>query len=133
MDEKLYEGEVRRIILNQNRERYLRSKTGYCWYCGIKLSKGNFTVDHKIAKSRGGRGRKNKFPCCKKCNNLKSDQPVDFLREELRKKAETNDYRYVRFTSQQLKYLESIGVDISQVKPKRYKFYYEIFRDGTDD
>lgn len=43
-----------------------------CYYCGKKLSRKNFSTDHKRPLSRGGSDKKgNKVFACQKCNCLK--------------------------------------------------------------
>ncbi len=58
---------------------------GICYYCQNKFSKSEFTMDHKIPLSRGGRSIKgNIVPCCKKCNNNKKYYtPVEKILENL--------------------------------------------------
>jgi hypothetical protein len=49
-----------------------------CWYCGIKLPVDGGSIDHIIAKSRGGPdNEKNYALACVRCNRAKLDDPLD--------------------------------------------------------
>lgn len=56
-----------------------------CEYCGVDTTGTKwlqqFTVDHKLPKSRGGADKKDNWAvCCKKCNALKGNLTVtEFL------------------------------------------------------
>lgn len=46
----------------------------YCCYCGIELNSRIYTIEHLVPLSKGGNNRAaNKFPCCKSCNNKRSN------------------------------------------------------------
>lgn len=50
-----------------------------CHYCKQPMKRGGTTEprsatwDHKIPKSRGGKGGENKVRCCRQCNQTKGD------------------------------------------------------------
>lgn len=49
-----------------------------CFYCGKKLNRGNFTIDHIKPVSKGGEDTyRNLVPACKKCNEEKADKELD--------------------------------------------------------
>lgn len=55
---------------------YLRDK-GLCQYCHKHLSKDNYTIDHVIPKSRGGRtDYENTVLSCYSCNQIKGNTIV---------------------------------------------------------
>ena len=48
--------------------------SGICHYCRQNFSPKELTMDHKVPLSRGGRSvKENLVPCCKNCNNQKSN------------------------------------------------------------
>lgn len=57
----------------------LKKRSGYCFYCGVRLirnmakqAKHTATVDHLTPRSRGGRNVEvNRVPCCRRCNSRK--------------------------------------------------------------
>jgi len=53
-----------------------------CYYCFCSLDEYSRTVDHIVPKSQGGiLSNSNKVPCCRKCNELKSNKnPLEFLK-----------------------------------------------------
>ena len=67
---KLYQ--IKPITIKQLRKSVL-IRDGYkCGYCGIELTKGNTTLDHKIPVSAGGKTTYNNLiSCCRKCNYTK--------------------------------------------------------------
>lgn len=49
-----------------------------CQYCGQMYSGTDLTLDHVIARSRGGKSTwENLVTCCRKCNNRKGDRPPE--------------------------------------------------------
>ena len=45
-----------------------------CVYCGKKLNKSNYTLDHRYPRNTGGISiTNNLFPCCDTCNSAKSN------------------------------------------------------------
>jgi len=51
---------------------------GNCEYCGVKLTRKNLSVDHKIPLSRGGNtSEENLAYCCDKCNNAKGEMDYE--------------------------------------------------------
>ncbi len=67
------------------REFIYKSQNGRCFYCGCKLDKNDFHLDHIIPKSRGGtsQGIDNYVASCPDCNLLKSNRSVDEFRKYL--------------------------------------------------
>lgn len=59
----------------------------WCFYCGAQLTRNNFTRDHLLPKSRGGKA---KVDSCNVCNERKGSKTllefrVDFLGSETAK------------------------------------------------
>ena len=57
--------------------------THRCAYCGCRFTgdgERRSTLDHRIPKSRGGKGGANLVPACLSCNQKKADQiwPVKY-------------------------------------------------------
>ena len=58
----------------------------FCWYCGLPLqyedrTRGDYaTVDHVVARARGGRGSGNYVHACKACNGRKKDFSLSYFR-----------------------------------------------------
>jgi 5-methylcytosine-specific restriction endonuclease McrA len=60
------------------RRNILRRDRGQCQYCAKKLGKKEFTIDHVIPRSRGGKNSwVNLVSCCLKCNWKKGDKTPD--------------------------------------------------------
>lgn len=58
-----------------------------CQYCGKKLLLKDMHWDHVTPRSRGGRTTwLNMVCCCKKCNDIKADKPLNECGLKLRKK-----------------------------------------------
>lgn len=55
--------------------------TRLCCYCGEKLTRKSYTIDHVYPKGHGGKNNiSNKVSACLKCNLDKSDKlPLDYL------------------------------------------------------
>lgn len=55
---------------------------GKCWYCGKQTNPyRDYSVDHVQELSNGGKFHINNLvPCCVKCNQIKADKGVDYLR-----------------------------------------------------
>ena len=67
---KLYQ--IKPITIKQLRDSVLMRDDYKCGYCGIKLTKENTTLDHKIPVSAGGKTTYNNLiSCCKQCNYTK--------------------------------------------------------------
>lgn len=88
---KLPKPPTQRLVVPRLLEQRFESQKGLCFYCG-KLTEGSkWTLDHKIPKSRGGRGPDNKVGCCATCNRTKGSMTVeefldtDYLPESRRK------------------------------------------------
>jgi len=95
------------------------SKTGgKCWYCGAQTwqrgpytrggdFRDSFEMDHYIPRKKGGTDDlANLVPCCASCNSLKKDKTV----EEFRLVVSKLRTGIPNFSSEQIAYLESIGV-----------------------
>lgn len=62
---------------------------GRCWYCGENFYEHphEFTVDHVVPMSRGGKHvLRNLLPCCKTCNRQKKSKTYDEYRKYLTEK-----------------------------------------------
>lgn len=58
----------------------------FCFFCGNELSQINLTIDHIIAKRRGGTNRQeNLVPACSNCNNYKSNHLYRFKKRLIKK------------------------------------------------
>lgn len=68
--------------------RLLKRHNFRCFYCGIKLTTANRTLDHKIPLSRGGTNTiRNVVPACRPCNNRKLRMTTEeFLARERQRK-----------------------------------------------
>lgn len=65
---------------------YLRDN-GRCQYCGIKVSKADFTYDHVVPRRQGGKTTwGNVVISCFKCNQRKADRTPKQARMDLRTK-----------------------------------------------
>jgi len=65
---------------------------GICQYCGKNIEYRDFTVDHIIPKSKGGKTIWNNIVCsCKKCNFYKDDRTLHETGYNLIKKPEKPD------------------------------------------
>lgn len=62
-----------------NRLHLVWNKTGgLCAHCGRQASSRKQTVDHYIARSRGGGfDLRNLMPLCKECNQERGNDPID--------------------------------------------------------
>lgn len=56
---------------------------GRCYYCGERLDRENFHVDHFIPQSHGGKDKNNLVPACPDCNMMKSDMSIENFRWEI--------------------------------------------------
>jgi uncharacterized protein (TIGR02646 family) len=77
-------------ITQNTRQKVFKKYKGKCAYCGIKLDKNNFTVDHIEPKRRGEpvymRGTDkihNLNPCCGSCNSSKACFSIEKWRHEI--------------------------------------------------
>jgi 5-methylcytosine-specific restriction endonuclease McrA len=84
------------------RRNILRRDRGQCQYCGKNLAKKEFTIDHVIPRSKGGKNSWiNLVSCCLKCNWKKGNKtPVE---------ANMNLLRVPREPSKD--YIHLIGID----------------------
>lgn len=57
---------------NKDLNRQFKIQNGNCWWCGCKLKKDNFEVDHRVPLSKGGTNYPNNIVvACKPCNRSK--------------------------------------------------------------
>lgn len=70
--EKSWKKSTKHMTSDSIKSRLLR-KGVRCWYCNIFLTVDIFSWDHIIPRSKGGSGRDNYVPACKKCNEEKGD------------------------------------------------------------
>lgn len=70
------EKNARAKLLRSFRAAVWAKTDGDCWYCCKAINPFvDFTMDHVIPVSRGGRDElDNLVPCCKKCNNTKGSK-----------------------------------------------------------
>lgn len=98
--------EVKRKKRGPRRDRHSRRKrtcfqrsNWCCHYCGRpdKLDKVRLTLDHVLARSKGGRdGNKNLVACCPDCNQAKADMSKeDFLKTRPDLQAMEQDLNYL--------------------------------------
>lgn len=69
----------KQITLKSLRSRVMARDKNICQYCGCALTRGvNKTVDHVLAKARGGLSTmENLVACCTDCNVDKGDKTLD--------------------------------------------------------
>lgn len=71
----------------QLRKRHLRNglrTARRCWYCGVRITVDNRSIDHVVPKSlNGSNGRVNKVVACIPCNGRKAAMSVEQFRELL--------------------------------------------------
>jgi 5-methylcytosine-specific restriction endonuclease McrA len=49
-----------------------------CFYCGRKVKWEEFTIDHVVPRSKGGKSIRNNYVCCcTDCNSIKGDMPIE--------------------------------------------------------
>ena len=67
------------------RKGWLKGTLKKCPYCGVGLSAKNATVDHIIARSRGGSNKRaNRILACRECNKAKRNKSVyEFITRDL--------------------------------------------------
>ena len=62
---------------------YIRDRAT-CMYCGKKVSLSNFSFDHVVPRSHGGRTQwTNIVVACTRCNSLKGNKPVGKFKEPI--------------------------------------------------
>lgn len=58
-----------------------------CFYCDIQINRENVSIDHIVARKKGGTLRRENTVCsCSDCNNEKSNKPPQKWAKELRKR-----------------------------------------------
>ena len=63
----------------------IKTKMTNCDYCGKKLNRKNFSVDHGMPLSRGGdTSAKNLVYCCNQCNQAKGEMSAKEFRQLLK-------------------------------------------------
>jgi len=83
----------------------LKKSSPKCIYCGEILDENNFTVDHVIPRTKGGKDTpENCKPCCKFCNTLKADMELKEFNERYTKE---KILKLKRFTDSSRKINES--------------------------
>jgi 5-methylcytosine-specific restriction endonuclease McrA len=66
------------------RQRVYRRDNGRCRFCGVALSRNEFTLDHLLPRCRGGPDWDvNLVVACTACNNEKGDKAIDEVNMEL--------------------------------------------------
>ncbi len=70
--------------LTEYKKSLLEKTGGVCWLCGEPIPRRDFSIDHKLPKSKGGNGGfDNLFPTHKKCNSDKGDRIINSQEEFL--------------------------------------------------
>lgn len=60
------------------RKQFIGKRWLPCFFCGKRLTRNEATVDHILAKSKGGKSSAKNFAiACVQCNQLKADKPTD--------------------------------------------------------
>lgn len=109
----------RKAFKSHKRQRIFNKTNGRCGYCGIKLAKDNFQVDHIYPLCKGGTNLDiNLVASCNLCNQTKGKMSVvEFKRYILSKDKE------LREKSSKYRLLEHFG--IVWVKKQAIIFYLE--------
>ena len=73
--------EIDFFTTQENRLTILDREKHLCFYCGRKIDKSNYVIEHIISRPAGGNGYRNLVAACKNCNDKKGDiSAEDFLR-----------------------------------------------------
>jgi 5-methylcytosine-specific restriction endonuclease McrA len=65
------------IKVKLSRRNIFLRDAGVCQYCTQKVTMSNFTIDHVVPKSKGGKAAwDNYVTCCRKCNTIKADKTL---------------------------------------------------------
>lgn len=96
-----------------------------CQYCSRPLHRASMSIDHELAKARGGPDTAdNLVLSCPRCNSLKSDLSLEQFRERMKWQLSGMPY----FSPDQVAYLKKWhGVEIA---PADTRFWAERRRDG---
>ena len=110
---------------------------GHCSYCGRKMKPpisgdgtikvpseyldSMFTFDHLIPKSKGGKisDINNIIGACRKCNNLRGNESLDFLRMKMI----FIKNKWPKFNNIQFDFLLEKGIKLHELD--KYEFYFE--------
>ena len=77
-------------VVKFSRENVFIRDEGQCQYCGIEMTKANFTLDHIIPSSQGGKKAWNNIvACCKRCNQKKGNKSLKQAGMKLIRKPDT--------------------------------------------
>lgn len=97
-----------------------RKTNGRCSYCGKKLEFSELTLDHVVAKSKGGEDvYENLLPSCKHCNTLKKDYSLSRYRRFI-----TRGYNHLLKSVPLFNSLLDYGI-IKYHKQEEIVFYFE--------
>lgn len=126
----------RRSISPKVREEVYNKFGGHCAYCGKKLERKGWQVDHLIPVQRKQFGKysefevegfSNLFPSCRRCNHYKRAHSLETFR------------RYIEEIPEKLKkdnYIYKVGLDYGLVEehPRKITFYFEQweYENNTD-
>lgn len=67
--------------LKKKHKKYDLSTRPRCWYCGVRITKLNYSEDHQVLLSRNGSNkRSNKVLACIPCNGRKAAMDVETYR-----------------------------------------------------
>ena len=114
------------------------SKTyGHCWYCGVYMTppaegkhvsadykRKMFSMEHikpvsKIQDKEYKNSVHNLLPACSRCNNLRGNLSIEYLRMRLGFKRKWPD-----FNPEQFQFLFNRGINLGKLT--KYKFYFEM-------
>lgn len=106
-------------IGQQTREKVFVKYKGHCAYCGCEIYLDTFTVDHIVPQCRGGANNiKNYNPCCKRCNQLKSDHSLVTFRNIIKYKI-SEKHKEIKYLNGFCKFNYKTPEEI------KVKFYFE--------
>ncbi len=78
-------GKLPRYNCKENKEKLYGLQAGYCLGCAEHFLLRNLTVDHVIAKSKGGTDHIDNLQLlCGHCNSVKGDRGMEYLQKHLR-------------------------------------------------
>lgn len=104
---------------------------GRCWYCGKACNPFiEFSIDHLKPRVTGGNlSFENLVPCCRKCNSRKRDASLEDLRAILAREDATEG---IRFTDEQIAFLESQDIFLFANAETAYRFYFELLEEEEE-
>lgn len=117
---------LKRSIRFSRNNVWLRDE-GRCQYCLTDIGISDFTIDHVVPKTRGGKSTwENVVVSCYSCNQEKGEKPLQECRLKLHK--QPCKPSYLPFTTD----VQSMYSDASKV-PDEWKFYLGVLDDDGED